>query len=49
MKRLIESFGLKARQPRPIYRAHVAMRMPMPPPGFVRRSDPNFYFLARKY
>lgn len=22
---------------------------PEPPPGFVRRSDPNFYFLARKY
>ena len=22
---------------------------PEPPPGFVPRSDPNFYFLARKY
>jgi hypothetical protein len=22
---------------------------PQPPPGFVRRSDPNFYFLARKF
>lgn len=23
--------------------------VPEPPPGFVRRSDPNFYFLARKF
>lgn len=23
--------------------------IPEPPPGFVRRSDPNFYFLARKF
>lgn len=22
---------------------------PDPPPGFVRRSDPNFYWLARKF
>ena len=22
---------------------------PQLPPGFVRRSDPNFYFLARKF
>jgi len=22
---------------------------PQTPPGFIRRSDPNFYFLARKF
>lgn len=23
--------------------------IPEPPPGFVRRSDPNYYFLTRKF
>lgn len=27
----------------------VSSRRPQLPPGFVRRSDPNFYFLARKF
>jgi len=22
---------------------------PQTPPGFIRRTDPNFYFLARKF
>lgn len=28
---------------------HGTCRHPQPPLGFVRRSDPNFYFLMRKY
>ena len=28
---------------------HISSRQPQLPPGFVRRSDPNFYFLARKF
>jgi hypothetical protein len=39
----------RARSLTPVYRGHTALRVPAPPPGFVRRSDPNFYFLARKY
>jgi hypothetical protein len=27
----------------------VLCRVPEPPMGFVPRSDPNFYFLARKF
>jgi hypothetical protein len=34
---------------RPIYRPRVINRIPEPPIGFVRRSDPNFYFLSRKF
>ncbi len=26
-----------------------SFRQPQPPLGFVKRSDPNFYFLSRKY
>lgn len=34
---------------RPVYRPRMVCRVPETPIGFVRRSDPNFYFLARKY
>jgi hypothetical protein len=34
---------------RPIYKPRVINRVPEPPIGFVRRSDPNFYFLSRKF
>jgi hypothetical protein len=49
MRRLIDSLltGNK-RRPTP-YRPRVISRSPEPPLGFVRRSDPNFYFLARKF
>jgi hypothetical protein len=37
-------------QPRPVYRPHIlSYRTPEPPMGFVPRSDPNYYFLARKF
>ena len=49
MKRILDSILLRPREQRAIYRNHAATRVPAPPPGFVRRSDPNFYFLARKY
>ncbi len=48
MRRLLES--ILVRHPRrPIYRPRVIYRIPEPPIGFVRRSDPNFYFLSRKF
>jgi hypothetical protein len=48
MKRIIDT--ILARSPRrPIYRPRVMYRVPEPPIGFVRRSDPNFYFLSRKF
>ncbi|MBW4062233.1 hypothetical protein HJC99_06710 [Candidatus Saccharibacteria bacterium] len=49
MKRIFDSILRSSRSQRPIYRNHAATRIAAPPPGFVRRSDPNFYFLARKY
>lgn len=37
-------------QPKPVYRPRYATyRTPEPPMGFVSRSDPNYYFLARKF
>jgi hypothetical protein len=48
MRRILDN--LLARPSRkPIYRPRVMNRAPEPPIGFVRRSDPNFYFLARKF
>ena len=39
-----------ARNPRrPVYRPRVLNRVPETPIGFVSRSDPNFYFLCRKF
>jgi hypothetical protein len=34
---------------RPVYRPRVLNRVPETPIGFVPRSDPNFYFLCRKF
>lgn len=48
MKTLIRWLKLQPSR-RPVYRARMTCRTPEPPIGFVRRSDPNFYFLARKY
>jgi hypothetical protein len=48
MIRLIQSL-LGYREPQAMYRSPQARFAPEPPPGFVRRSDPNFYFLARKF
>ncbi len=37
-------------QPRPVYRPRLYdYRTPEPPMGFVLRSDPNYFFLARKF
>jgi hypothetical protein len=49
MKRLIDSL-LKSRRHTPgVYQSRPICRVPEPPIGFVRRSDPNYYFLARKF
>jgi len=48
MRRLIETL-LDRRMRRPIYRPRVMNRIPELPIGFVPRSDPNFYFLHRKF
>lgn len=48
MKKLLEMLVIKT-QPRPVYRPRMTCRIPETPIGFVRRSDPNFYFLARKF
>ena len=47
MRRLLETILTRPR--RPIYRPRAMSRVPEPPLGFVRRSDPNFYFLHRKF
>lgn len=48
MRRIFDT--ILARSPRrPIYRPRAINRIPEPPIGFVRRSDPNFYFLSRKF
>ncbi|HSX01603.1 MAG TPA: hypothetical protein VLF67_05160 [Candidatus Saccharimonas sp.] len=48
MRRLIDTLlGVRRRPWVPYSRA--MYRVPEPPLGFVRRSDPNFYFLARKF
>jgi hypothetical protein len=36
-------------RPEVVHTPKIAHRQPQLPPGFVRRSDPNFYFLARKF
>ncbi len=48
MRRIIETLFVRSSR-RPVYRARVMSRVPQPPIGFVPRSDPNFYFLARKF
>jgi hypothetical protein len=42
---ILQIFGPR----RPVYRPRVMARVSEPPLGFVLRSDPNFYFLARKF
>ncbi len=51
MRRLLDSIlssGASRRRPT-TYRPRGMNRTPELPIGFVRRSDPNFYFLARKF
>lgn len=48
MRRILETIW--ARHPRrPVYRPKATYRVPELPIGFVPRSDPNFYFLSRKF
>jgi hypothetical protein len=50
MRRLLDSLLIGQSRRRPAsYRPRIITRAPEPPLGFVRRSDPNFYFLARKF
>jgi hypothetical protein len=49
MRRLLDSLLTGQRRRRTSYQPRVITRAPEPPLGFVRRSDPNFYFLARKF
>jgi|GEM_PF-1325020 len=48
MKRLIDTLIKGRRQPA-AYRSRPSCRQPELPLGFVRRTDPNYYFLARKF
>lgn len=48
MTKIIKALILSRRQQRRGHYEQVRF-VPEPPPGFVRRSDPNFYFLARKF
>lgn len=49
MRRLISSLLLLVRDDGVTMGTDSFCYVPEPPPGFVRRSDPNFYFLARKF
>ena len=51
MKFLMDTLdSFLARNPRrTVYRPRVGNRVPETPIGFVPRSDPNFYFLCRKF
>ncbi len=49
MMRLIASIWGGRQSTHAMYPSTQSRFMPEPPPGFVRRSDPNFYFLARKF
>lgn len=49
MKQLIESIWTSWPARRPVYRPRAMCRVPETPIGFVSRSDPNFFFLARKF
>lgn len=48
MKRLLETMLIRSPR-RPVFKPRDMCRVPEPPIGFVRRSDPNFFFLARKF
>ncbi len=48
MRRILET--ILVRNPRrPVYRPREISRVPETPLGFVPRSDPNFFFLSRKF
>jgi hypothetical protein len=51
VKQLLESILVTPRDRRQptTTQSRVITRTPDLPAGFVRRSDPNFYFLARKF
>lgn len=49
MIKQLANFIVRRPSKRYTYTAPQVRYAPEPPPGFVRRSDPNFYFLARKY
>lgn len=49
MMRLFQSIIINFRDETGQGRVDRSQFIPEPPPGFVRRSDPNFYFLARKF
>ncbi|HEX3081812.1 MAG TPA: hypothetical protein VHQ86_01020 [Candidatus Saccharimonadia bacterium] len=48
MKRILETILTRPVR-RSTYRPRVITRTPELPMGFVRRTDPNFFFLARKF
>lgn len=49
MKQMVQSLLKGRRRSASLSRYEQIRFVPEPPPGFVRRSDPNFYFLARKF
>jgi hypothetical protein len=49
MRRMLETILVRNNPRRPIYRPRIINRAPEPPLGFIPRSDPNFYFLSRKF
>lgn len=48
MKQILETI-LAKNDRRPVYRPRMMSRVPELPIGFVSRSDPNFYYLSRKF
>jgi hypothetical protein len=48
MRRILDTLMSRSSR-RPIYKPRVHNRVPETPIGFVPRSDPNFYFLSRKF
>jgi hypothetical protein len=48
MRRILDTLMSRSSR-RPIYKPRVINRVPELPIGFVPRSDPNFYFLSRKF
>ena len=49
MRRILETILIRNNPRRPVYRPRVMCRIPETPIGFVPRTDPNFFFLARKF
>lgn len=49
MRKILESIFTARSSRRTIYRPRAMNRIPELPIGFVPRSDPNFYFLSRKF